>query len=1020
MSEIKCKKSEKYFCTPYPLPYTLKHSKRYAIHGTILLRLLLFFLVCFAATYYVDIANGSDSVLELSRTGGYAELSDADVDDLDYSKDFSVEALARIEAFQRGGRWGTFIQKGGGGMLWNSSTAGFGIGTYTGNEEAFSKSIMAKIGDGYDHISITSRSYQGYVYAVMTWDFAGKTMILYINGENVDSKTNSAITPANIKNNESLKIGKDHYKLWRNVFTVRLWNRKLSPSEISSLWDNYNTTGQHILPSGFDNAELKSEWLMQQTSDATGSPGTTHIKDTKGTNHLELKDGAKISTGIGYLTVENPPNGAMDVDKAVMLRVKGGLSNLSSVTKPLHYYFQIDEFSSFSSFDLKESGWIKHYGQWKPILKPNTQYYWRVKVKDSSSPPNESSYIATQSFTTEGPSNWYVRPLVETDWSTDSLNNPITDEGVYGSQDGTSYANAWNGIDSIKWGEDGVEAGDTLHICGTHIYYNYKGYWDPPTRGNIKESGFSSEYPIIIRTDCFEEEGVLWGIAKDMNRTVTWNGPDANDVYWTRELERGAAVEYNGTDYIWLDSESNTTWTGHYGAAYHTMQVDKPWLVDTAYVKTTDGSDPTGKIYYSSPWGFHFDMGRSSFIKFYRCTLYNNVVKKNSNRGTVSELPVSKNITFDSCDIGYRGGTLIGLGEGMDNWIVRNCNLHHAGNGIYTSTPGHVYNLLVENNMIHDIGPPGFPSSDCHAIGVQNGANHIFQNNIIWNTGGTAIEFWACNYTMKNMTVRNNFIKDTYVRCKTGANGISISGCNSESWGRRTGFKVYNNIIMNTALEAPDGWWGGTGISSNNKDFVEVYNNIIVNPYKHGISFAIVNPDSPPQGAIYNNIIVNPGSKYLNIYGVGDWSNFSCDYNLYYPTADFTTDFYFRQSIDRDNNSILADPMFVSPDPQEPADFMLQPDSPAIDEGVNVGLSEDFNGNPVPQGNAPDIGAYEYGSLSLRCDINKDGKINIQDVQACVNHMLDKQDWGKKADVNKDWKVDGKDVEEILTTILKQ
>ncbi len=40
--------------------------------------------------------------------------------------------------------------------------------------------------------------------------------------------------------------------------------------------------------------------------------------------------------------------------------------------------------------------------------------------------------------------------------------------------------------------------------------------------------------------------------------------------------------------------------------------------------------------------------------------------------------------------------------------------------------------------------------------------------------------------------------------------------------------------------------------------------------------------------------------------------------------------------------------------------FRLLSDSPAIDEGVDVGITVDRLGTPIPQGSAPDIGAFEH------------------------------------------------------------
>jgi hypothetical protein len=61
-----------------------------------------------------------------------------------------------------------------------------------------------------------------------------------------------------------------------------------------------------------------------------------------------------------------------------------------------------------------------------------------------------------------------------------------------------------------------------------------------------------------------------------------------------------------------------------------------------------------------------------------------------------------------------------------------------------------------------------------------------------------------------------------------------------------------------------------------------------------------------------------------------------------------------------------ADPLFVN---VEAGDFHLQAGSPAIDAGLNLGYTKDFEDNTVPVGAAPDIGAYEYG-CTMREDHN--------------------------------------------------
>jgi hypothetical protein len=54
---------------------------------------------------------------------------------------------------------------------------------------------------------------------------------------------------------------------------------------------------------------------------------------------------------------------------------------------------------------------------------------------------------------------------------------------------------------------------------------------------------------------------------------------------------------------------------------------------------------------------------------------------------------------------------------------------------------------------------------------------------------------------------------------------------------------------------------------------------------------------------------------------------------------------------------VVNDPYLVGP---SSLNFHLQSGSVCIDVGTDVGLMRDYDGTPIPQGHAPDIGAHEY------------------------------------------------------------
>jgi hypothetical protein len=119
----------------------------------------------------------------------------------------------------------------------------------------------------------------------------------------------------------------------------------------------------------------------------------------------------------------------------------------------------------------------------------------------------------------------------------------------------------------------------------------------------------------------------------------------------------------------------------------------------------------------------------------------------------------------------------------------------------------------------------------------------------------------------------------------------------------------------------------------------EFYNNTI---YSGGNTGTIIST-SGAAAAIKNNIV------YGGSYGIIADNNAVEDFNDVFgaSTANYNG---FVPGI----NSVQLDPLFVN----NSSDFHILSTSPAIDAGTNVGLTNDYAGNPIY--GTPDIGAYEY------------------------------------------------------------
>ncbi len=287
-------------------------------------------------------------------------------------------------------------------------------------------------------------------------------------------------------------------------------------------------------------------------------------------------------------------------------------------------------------------------------------------------------------------------------------------------------------------------------------------------------------------------------------------------------------------------------------------------------------------------------------------------------------------------------GNIVGFSfeAGSHDNILRNSSASALYAGVFVRSGSHhnhiQYNQFFDNIMMSPLDAGG--SGDAGAFGVllwgddnEIAFNRISGSNACsydYGRDGSAVEIYG---GQRNIINRNIGVDDDVFTelgnsrsaDNTYAYNVFSSNLNesiflvtrgtTNSYGPVYGTHMYNNTVYLTGAQS-QGFVCHGGCSSS---ILISRNNIFQSPYKVGYADAA----------------------------------FDEDYNLYWGggTVQFTTGSHSKQ----------ANPLFVNPGS---GDFHLQAGSPAIDAGVGVSYSTDVEGNPVPMGSVPDLGAYEVRS----------------------------------------------------------
>ena len=835
----------------------------------------------------LDKTNGSFLLSSLSDLAGMPDYS---------TDDWSAEIAFRFDERDFMGDYGEIFRNGVSQCAFSSAKAGWFIGTdatgYTGGVR-----LMAALSDGAGVIqsSYVSMPY-GLIHAVITYDLSADTFRFYVNGvEEYETIAAGFVLPAtfgnlaigiNNKGGDSYTPGAGGIAMPNfKAYFARIWSSELQAAAITAIYDGWIANGSIATPGG---ATLVSDYQFRtEVSDAAGTPGTGWIADTTGANHLKIVDHdsgttstlCSITVPSGTIACSSPADSATGVSGAVILQAAGTVGTANAVL----YSFEIDEVNTFDGAELKQSGWQVSDPFWKPLLEPSTLYYWRCKVKDSDD--TASAWSTTRSFTTRAATLWYVRPKAAA--------------ATYGTEDGTSYANAWN---DLRWNgqQNGVNLsefvlqadfektapGDTLYVCGDWGLMSSASMSLASTKPQVRylnALGFSAAVPVYVKLDDATNPGTAYRFFR-YTGSITWTDTGGGIFSTTTKptsfsaiavddgggLPEMASATSHVDSLLQADATETLASAGYYVSG------------GTLFVRMSDDLTPGTQLHYlvTNSTTFSVHTSSSQHLNITGGKWYGQGISIGGTNVTVTDAAFKYDFSSAAFD----------FGNDKNNWTLDGVEISFALNAVYghnttSSIDGsnRTANFItIKGCHFHDLGTGAWADNDAHAVGVQAGTDWTIQDNYFHDCG-TAVEFWASTKPQTGNIVQRNVIQDVTARTITQGHGIAFSG-GSATLGLRTGCQVKDNTVIDV---------DGSGIHLTMGDDVTVTGNLVQNTglgvdtsAQEGISFRNVDTGVPCLGTVTDNIVINPKKNFINFGGDGDLTGMTLEDNLYWDDVD--------------------------------------------------------------------------------------------------------------------------------------
>lgn len=283
------------------------------------------------------------------------------------------------------------------------------------------------------------------------------------------------------------------------------------------------------------------------------------------------------------------------------------------------------------------------------------------------------------------------------------------------------------------------------------------------------------------------------------------------------------------------------------------------------------------------------------------------------------------------------------IAKGADHAVIRDCTFSDCPKGVNLFGE---HATITRNQFLNKGRPLQEPYWGPIAICIQSGHHRISYNTFKghmapskeYNWDGGAIEVDVHTKSADGVWIHHN---------------TSIGNCGfieNEFWamgGRNRDWIIAYNVIDDYQ------WFIDVGPSG---DSIIAHNTISIREAdpKCPLHFFMDGSFRRNSGLYCNNIFISWGGSYLDAVPASLRKHnlfFSMDRRTEHPGG-----------MELGEGEQVVDPLFVDSPHQ---DFHLLPNSPAIDAGLNVGLTNevfrlDRDGTPVPSGGSRDVGAYEH------------------------------------------------------------